>query len=71
MPPTQKKIRDLERFIKKKGSTPDLEKKLKALQNEKDGKQLKEKEKKNSEKYHMVIWFIVCFFIHIMLVFMF
>ena len=65
MPSTQKKIRDLERTIQKKGSTPDLQKRLKELQNEKDGKNLKEKEKKNSEKYHMVIRFMARTFLDV------
>ena len=54
MPSIQKKIRDLERIIKKKGSSPELAKKHEELMNEKNKKKTQEKEKKNSDKYHMV-----------------
>jgi hypothetical protein len=59
MAPLQKKIRDLERIIKRSKNkddivNPELTEKLNALKNQKQAHQLALKEKKFSEKYHMV-----------------
>jgi hypothetical protein len=54
MPSNLKKIRDIERAIKKFGSTPELQAKLEEAKHGKVEVQLKEKMRKNSTKYHMV-----------------
>jgi hypothetical protein len=54
MPSNLKKIRDIERAIKKFGSTPELLTKLEEAKHGKVEVQLKEKMRKNSTKYHMV-----------------
>jgi hypothetical protein len=54
MPSNLKKIRDIERAIKKFGSTPELLAKLEEAKHGKVEVQLKEKMRKNSTKYHMV-----------------
>ena len=50
----QKRLRDLDRLIKKRGLTPELEKKREEIEFEKREKLKIEKEKKYAEKYHMV-----------------
>lgn len=54
MSSNQKRIRDLERMMKKFGNTPDLLAKLEAAKQSKGDVQVKEKMRKNSTKYHMV-----------------
>lgn len=54
MPSNQKKIRDIERMIKKFGSSPELLAKLEEAKHGKEDVQLKERMRKNSTKYHMV-----------------
>ena len=54
MSSNQKRIRDLERMMKKFGNTPDLLAKLEAAKQSKGEVQVKEKMRKNSTKYHMV-----------------
>ena len=54
MSSNQKKIRDVERMMKKFGNTPDLMAKLEAAKQSKGEVQVKEKMRKNSTKYHMV-----------------
>lgn len=54
MAPLQKRIRDLERLIKKHGLTPELQQKRELLEKEQKGKKDCEKERKFAEKYHMV-----------------
>ena len=54
MPSNQKKIRDLERLLKKHGDSAELQLKLEQARKAKDDVQVKEKTKKNATKYHMV-----------------
>ncbi len=54
MSSNQKRIRDVERMIKRFGNTPDLVAKLEAAKQSKGEVQVKEKMRKNSTKYHMV-----------------
>jgi len=54
MPSNQKKVRDIERAIKKFGSTPELLAKLEEAKHGKEEVLLNEKRRKNATKYHMV-----------------
>jgi hypothetical protein len=54
MPSNLKKIRDIERMMKKFGETPELQAKLAQAKQGKEKVKLNEKMKKNSTKYHMV-----------------
>lgn len=54
MPSNQKKIRDIERMIKRFGESPELLAKLNEAKHGKEEVQLKEKMRKNATKYHMV-----------------
>jgi hypothetical protein len=54
MPSNLKKIRDIERMMKKFGETPELLAKLAQAKQGKEKVQLNEKMRKNSTKYHMV-----------------
>lgn len=54
MSSNQKKIRDVERMIKKYGSSPELLAKLEDAKLGKDRVQVKERTRKNATKYHMV-----------------
>ena len=53
----QKKIRDIERLIRKKGETDELLAKLTELKSEKKANEVSLLEKKHAEKYHMVKFF--------------
>ena len=54
MSSNQKKIRDIQRQLKKYGENPELLKKLEDMKTMKEDVQIKEKLRKNSVKYHMV-----------------
>jgi hypothetical protein len=54
MPSNQKRIRDLERLIKKHGESADLLQKLEQAKNAKEEVVINEKTRKNATKYHMV-----------------
>lgn len=49
-----KKVRDIERMIKKFGASPEALAKLEEAKHGKEQSQKREKMKKNSTKYHMV-----------------
>ena len=54
MAPIQKQLRDVERSIKKWGSSPLLERRKEDLLKQKDESSLRQKEKRYAIKYHMV-----------------